>query len=268
MSILALPEELLDHIVGLLRSELPSLHTGYAPLRACAAAHSRLRSLSQRHLFHELELTCERSAACAGAVLRASPVLAAAVRIIALYGAAPDMLLATLDATLPKLHTLQLEGYTSTGFDATEARAPRVLSGFESTRRLIISSTDFADTGHVMALLYSLPRVAAVQFAHCPRVFAPAALTLAPLTPVFALVHLDLRGFNSDQNRILDELARWLCARGSPAVARLETLWARAYLELPGLPSTLQVVPQLLLTTVAPTLKRLCVQRVFSHSGA
>jgi hypothetical protein len=142
-----LPQELLDRIVDF-------LHADRAALRACALAHSSLRAPSQQHLFREFALSNTSSAASVGALLRAEPALAAAVRVLALRNVAPDALHGALAATLPALHTLQLD---ARGALADGALVPRTLPGLESTRRLVLGHTDFADIAQIAMLLGAWP---------------------------------------------------------------------------------------------------------------
>jgi hypothetical protein len=238
-----LPQELLDRIVDF-------LHADRAALRACALAHSSLRAPSQQHLFREFALSNTSSAADVGAFLRAEPALAAAVRVLALRNVAPDALHGALAATLPALHTLQLD---ARGALADGALVPRTLPGLESTRRLVLGHTDFADIAQIAMLLGALPHVSALEFVDRSRVAEPAPIRPPP--PTITLTHLDLRGlFQPD---VIDELARWLCAPGCQALAGLETLWTNMSLYR----SPMFITPTLLLETVAPTLKELHVRQ-------
>jgi hypothetical protein len=242
MSILALPDELLEHIV---------LYADRADLRACALAYSSLRVPSQRLLFRELALKSKESAMRIGTVLRAAPALAAAVRVLVLHGV-PGTLCAALGVTLPALHTLRLYGCRSFTADAF------VPCALKAIRRLVIANSDFADMGEIANLLCALPNVSALEFADYSIVLAPDAPVLSPApTPTLALMSLDPRGLVRTQ--VLNSLSRWLCAPGSRVLARLETLCTNALMYAP---STLTVAPKLLLDAVAPTLKEL---RVLQH---
>jgi hypothetical protein len=181
-----------------------------------------------------------------GTFLRAAPALAAAVRVLVLRGV-PGTLCAALGVTLPALHTLQLYGcHTFT----TDAFVPCAL---ESVRRLVIGNSKFADVGQIMNLLCALPNVSALEFPNYSAVLATGGPVLSP-APTLALTSLDLRGLVRIQ--ALNSLSRWLCAPGSRALARLETLYTNASMYAP---ITLTVAPMLLLDAVAPTLKELRV---------
>jgi hypothetical protein len=250
MSILALPEELLERIIDFLCTDRASLH-------ACALAHSRLRTPSQRPLFRELVLKSKQSAMRIGQILRATPALAASVRVLVLRQVTPGVLHIVLGTALPALHTLWLDarGALANNSRASEPRAS--LPYFESTRRLVIDRTDFKDVAQISVLLGSLPHVSALEFTVQSRVvLAPdATALLPPPPPMLALTHLNLRGILQPQ--VVSALSRWLCAPGSRALARLETLSTNAML----CGRTVTVAPRLLLETVAPTLKELGVRQ-------
>jgi hypothetical protein len=251
MSILALPRELLDRIVHF-------LHSDRASLLACALVHTHLRRPSQQLLFRELRVYEEDSAARVGAILRAAPELAAAVRELALRHAMPGMLYAALNVTFPALYTLRFEQLTRAPAGGLPRPMPRTLPHLQSIRYLSISYTD---EDQIAALLCALPRVVTLEFVEYSVRHNTLAFAHASLPPALVLLHLDLSGLSNID--VLNEVARWLCAPGSHAVARLETLRTRTYLPTEAmkttLPETLQVVPSLLLTTVAPTIKKLFV---------
>jgi hypothetical protein len=247
MAVLALPQELLERIIDF-------LHADRATLCACALAHSTMRAPSQRHLFYQLSLSHgNASARRFGVLLRASSALAAAVQELRLFWTTPGGVHDVLGVTLPALHTLRL--------DHCWMHQLRATPGFESTRRLVISDAQFEDVGQIVALLGTLPRLSALKFSDSHpgssvTVVANGRL-LSP--PSFALTYLDLRGIK--QPEIVNHLARWLCAPGSRALTRLETLGTNAN----QYGDTVTVAPKLLLETVAPTLQELRV--VQYHAG-
>jgi hypothetical protein len=216
------------------------------------------RRANSNHLFYELLiLVGGLSAARCGAVLRASPVLAAAVRVLAgLFWTSPGDVHDELGVALPALHTMQLYHCS--------LNEPRAVPGFASTRRLIITHTSFANMEHMVALLGTLPRLSALEFDtnHPGSYVAVVADTPVLSKPSFALTYLDLRGIS--QREVVDALTRWLCAPGSHALTRLETLCTTADLYT----YTGTVAPRLLLETAAPTLKELRVIQCHSELSA
>jgi hypothetical protein len=194
-----------------------------------------------------------------GTFLRAAPALAAAVRVLVLRGV-PGTLCTALGVTLPALHTLQLYGCRSFTADAF------VPCALESIRRLVIAKLDFADMGQIVVLLCAFSHVSALEFMDYSTVLARDAPILSPPPPppppTLALKSLDLRGLK--QTRVLKALSRWLCAPGSRALARLETLCINA---LTYVPRTVNVTPMPLLDAVAPTLKELRVLQHFEEAG-
>jgi hypothetical protein len=264
--VLGLPDELLTRIVDFLDADDISL-------RACALVHSRLRAPSQEHIFREIELSSVPVAVRVGALLRSTPALACIVRVVHVLvppDGEPGALLVALDAHLPRLHTLCIDERAlasarvlrphSTRFDtraalAADATARLALPGLASAQRLVIGHTDFVSAAELATLLSLLPRVSALEVTVRMRVHAPVSPRLVPPPPGFALTYLDLRGLLVPKT--LDDFARWLCAPGSRALVRLETLGT----------NTNPFVPSSLLAAVAPTLKELRIRQLVHRPG-
>jgi hypothetical protein len=244
MSLLALPRELLEHIIDY-------LHDDPASLRACALAHSHLRAPSQLHLIDRVTLKTLACAVSLGEAIQRTPALALCVRELRLLD---HNLLKSHDALgmpLPHLRILRFEPSLAGPLWFHTAD----LCNFASAMRLVLgTATRFAHMSQLATLVRALPALNRLDFMRV-SVGEPGLRGVHPPPSSLRLMHLNLCGITAD--RLLTDVTTWLCESGQQPLAGLESLHIKALLP-----------PALLLHSVAPSLKYLNVQLTHSRFSA